>query len=197
MKTTLIVEGDVMELFQENVQRTWGKLKGAQSEALREAMILWLSHKGQIIAVSFHDGKRECIGTVEEFFLALQELAQRKRGIHCNAVVLGQGKEDVLSGTLKVLMNVLNQPSSVYVRDTVEDKNLEELLGMDVKVWVRKLFEWEDAVEHSVELSAEWKDPKVQCLLQPSGQIYVGKIHPRLDLQTLLAHSPAQSGEIG
>ncbi len=197
MKTTLVVEGDVMELFQENVQRTWGKLKGAQSEALREAMILWLSHKRQITAVSFHDGKREHIGTVEEFFSVLSDLAQRKRGIHCNAVVLGQGQENVLSGTLSVLINVLNKPTTVQVRDTKEDKNLEELSGMDVKVWVRKLFECEDALEHPVELSAEWKDSKLQCIIHPSGQIYVGKLHPKLDLQTLLAQSPAQSGITG
>jgi hypothetical protein len=197
MKTTLVVESDVMELFQENVQRTWGKLKGAQSEALREAMILWLSHKGQIIAVSFHDGKRECIGTVEEFFLALRDLVQKKRGIHCNAVVLGREQEAVLSGTLRVLMNVLGQPNAAYVRDTTEDKNIEELSGVDVKLWVRKLFEWEDASERCVELSAEWKDSKLQCILYPSGQIYVGKVHSKLDLQTLLAQSPAQSGRTG
>jgi len=35
MKTTLMVEEDLMELFQENIQRTWGKLKGAQSQALK------------------------------------------------------------------------------------------------------------------------------------------------------------------
>lgn len=186
-----------MELFQENVQRTWGKLKGAQSEALREAMLLWLSHKGQITAVSFHDGRRERIGTVEEFFLALRELVQRKRGVHCNARVLGEGKEEVLSGTLRVLMDVLGHPSSVYVNDIVEEKNLEDLSGADAKVWVRKLFEWEDTVEHSVELSAEWKDAKLQCMLHPSGQMYVGKVHPKLDLQTLLAQSPAQSGRTG
>lgn len=196
MKTTLVVEGDVMELFQENVQRTWGKLKGAQSEALREAMLLWLSHKGQITAVSFHDGKRECIGTVEEFFSALRELVQKKRGIHCNATIFGE-HEAVLSGTLGVLMNLLGQPSAACVRDTAEDKRLEELSGVDVRVWVRKLFEWEDAIEHCVELSAEWRDSKLQCILYPSGQIYVGKVHPKLDIQTLLAQSSAQSGRTG
>lgn len=197
MKTTLVVESDVMELFQENVQRTWGKLKGAQSEALREAMLLWLSHKGQITAISFHDGRRERISTIEEFFTALQELVQKKRGIQCNASILGQGKEEVLSASLRVLMNVLGNPASICVNDAAEDKRLEELSGVDAKVWVRKLFEWEDSVRHAVDLSAEWKEIKLRCVLHPSGQMYVGKVHPELDLQTLLAHSTAQSAKTG
>jgi hypothetical protein len=54
-------------------------------------------------------------------------------------------------------------------------------------VFVRKLFEWEDSLEGQVELVVEWQDAKLQCVISPQGQIYVGKLCPKLDLHTLLA----------
>jgi hypothetical protein len=197
MKTTLLVESDIMELFQENVQRIWGKLKGAQSEALREAILLWLSRRGEITAVDFHDGRRGRIGTVEEFLSALREVIQRKRGIQCNASVLGCGCEEVFTDALKLMVAVLGNPSSAYISDMDEGEVLEKLEGVDVKAWMRRLFEWEDGVEHSVALFVEWKEAKVLCVIYPSNYFYVGRVHPKLRLQTLLAHRSAQPGRTG
>jgi hypothetical protein len=47
MKTTLQVEDDLLLEFQRAVMEEYGKLKGAQSEALAEAMKLWLAFKGR------------------------------------------------------------------------------------------------------------------------------------------------------
>jgi len=46
-KTTLQVQKDLLVKFQNAVSRRFGKLKGAQSEALAEAMKLWLSYVGE------------------------------------------------------------------------------------------------------------------------------------------------------
>ena len=47
MKTTLQVEDELLREFQEAVTEEFGKLKGAQSEALNEAMKLWLAFRGK------------------------------------------------------------------------------------------------------------------------------------------------------
>jgi len=187
-----MVEDTVMELFQENIQRTWGKLKGAQSEALKEAMLLWLAHKQQITAINFHDGKQEHITTIEEFLKTLHiNLLNRKKGAQYNATIIGQTEiEPTLSDTLRVLISTLGKPSTLQVNDKEEGKTLEEypeLKEGEVGGFVRKLFEWEDSLEGQVELVVEWQDAKLQCVISPQGQIYVGKLCPKLDLQTLLA----------
>ena len=46
MKTTLQIDDGLLKSFQEAVLREHGKLKGAQSEALEEAVKLWLAFKG-------------------------------------------------------------------------------------------------------------------------------------------------------
>ncbi|MCL2476704.1 hypothetical protein [Candidatus Bathycorpusculum sp.] len=192
MKTTLMVEEDMMELFQENIQRTWGKLKGAQSQALKEAMLLWLAHKKQITAITFHDGKQEHITTIEEFLKTLHtNLLTRKKGLQYNATIIGQTEtETILSDTLRVLISTLGKPSIMQVNDKAENKSLEEFSEIkesNMAGFVRKLFEWEDSLEGQVELVVEWQDAKLQCVISPQGQIYVGKLCPKLDLQTLLA----------
>lgn len=47
LKTTLQVDDELLSEFQERVVKRYGKLKGPQSEALAEAMRLWLSYIGQ------------------------------------------------------------------------------------------------------------------------------------------------------
>lgn len=55
-KTTLQVEKDLLNRFQGAVVRRFGKLKGAQSEALAEAMRLWLSYTGSSKCVRLFGG---------------------------------------------------------------------------------------------------------------------------------------------
>ena len=155
-------------------------------------MLLWLAHKKQITAITFHDGKQEHIATIEEFLKTLHtNLLTRKKGLQYNATIIGQTEtETTLSDTLKVLISTLGKPSTLQVNDKAKDKTLEEFSEInksDVGVFVRKLFEWEDALEGQVELLVEWKDAKLQCVISPQGQIYVGKLYPKLDLHTLLA----------
>jgi len=63
LKTTLQVEKELLEDFQNAVVRRFGKLKGSQSQALAEAMKLWLSYVGEAKCVRVFGGG---IDTVQE-----------------------------------------------------------------------------------------------------------------------------------
>ena len=62
-KTTLQVEDELLDNFQNAVVRRFGKLKGSQSQALAEAMRIWLSYVGEVRCVRVFGGG---VDTVQE-----------------------------------------------------------------------------------------------------------------------------------
>ena len=63
-KTTFRGAPEVFDTFQEAVMGEWGKLKGAQNEAINEAVLLWLAYKKDIpVAILNHSatGRKEVI----------------------------------------------------------------------------------------------------------------------------------------
>ena len=67
MKTTLQVSEDLLTEFQSVVSKRFGKLKGSQSEALVEAMKLWLSYVGEARCVRTFGGGVDMIVELKDF----------------------------------------------------------------------------------------------------------------------------------
>lgn len=66
MKTTLQVDDELLSEFQKTVVKRHGKLKGPQSEALAEAMRLWLSYVGYAKSVRVIGGGLDAIQDFEK-----------------------------------------------------------------------------------------------------------------------------------
>jgi len=77
-KTTLQVEKGLLEKFQETVVQRFGKLKGAQSEALAEAMKLWLSYTGSLKCVRLFGGGVDKVVELEEVPRVVVDCLKRK-----------------------------------------------------------------------------------------------------------------------
>jgi hypothetical protein len=59
-KTTLRIEPSLLETFQKKVESTAGKLKGAQNDALNEAVLLWIGYRGEekVVSVATKEGTK-------------------------------------------------------------------------------------------------------------------------------------------
>ncbi len=59
-KTTLRIEPSLLEMFQKKVESMAGKLKGAQNDALNEAVLLWIGYRGEekVVSVATKEGTR-------------------------------------------------------------------------------------------------------------------------------------------
>lgn len=77
MKTTLQVDTKLLEEFQDVVTKEYGKLKGAQSEALAEAVKLWLAFRGRRRYFA-HAGAQVKVLTLDEVRAALEKAAKEK-----------------------------------------------------------------------------------------------------------------------
>jgi hypothetical protein len=73
-KTTLRIEPSLLETFQKKVESMAGKLKGAQNDALNEAVLLWIGYRGEekVVSVATREGTKvvklaEVKGMLDEF----------------------------------------------------------------------------------------------------------------------------------
>ncbi|MEM3361496.1 MAG: hypothetical protein QXJ62_04920 [Nitrososphaeria archaeon] len=66
MRTSLRIDSKLLEKFQKAVIRRYGKLKGAQSTAISEAVKLWLSYSGEIKYVRVFGGNFNAIIELED-----------------------------------------------------------------------------------------------------------------------------------
>ncbi|MEM3432609.1 MAG: hypothetical protein QXG08_01070 [Candidatus Methanomethyliaceae archaeon] len=136
MKTTLMINDGLMEEFQRAVEEEYGKLKGAQSEALKDAVKLWLALKGRrrFFLMTGSDGER---------IVGLDELREVLAGLRVENVKTWEtiffpifdsfGKDD-LKGLFDVVVAALGPP-------TRADGSIDGLEGDDdfaVFVWKLK-----------------------------------------------------------
>lgn len=110
MKTTLQVEDELLSRFQEAVVKRSGKLKGSQSEALAEAMRLWLSYIGSMRCVRVIGGGIDAILEFEKLpnvvKNALESDAFARSDLTAVPLFFRFAKEDLesLHGSLAVLL---------------------------------------------------------------------------------------------
>jgi len=75
-KTTLRIEPDLLKKFQKKVESVAGKLKGAQNEALNEAVLLWIGYRGEEKVVSVAAKQRSRVIRMEEAKDVIEELVR-------------------------------------------------------------------------------------------------------------------------
>lgn len=174
--TSVRMNEDVLSLFQEVIRRQKRKLKGAQSEAINEAVLLWLAHKGEMNAVSFTLEGDEYVLALPDFIDRFQT-ALKGKPVRCTARLLGPGAtEPFVVKVLEVAIAQYGRPDVWRVEETDEGKtwDLAEL-GDDVRRLVRKFYEIEDGELGEVHFIVEWKN--VRCHIGPEGYVFFEATH--------------------
>ena len=115
MKTTLQIDDVLLERFQEAVLREHGKLKGAQSEALEEAVKLWLAFKGVKRYFAIIDSNSAKIADLEHVKKAVINALRERKVQRAETLVFplfdSFDRED-LTGLLEAVQSVLGKPTS-------------------------------------------------------------------------------------
>src|SRR5208282_2018766 len=115
--TSVRMDEDVLSLFQEVVRRHAGKLKGAQSEAMNEAVLLWLAHKGEMNAISINVDGHEYVLTPKDFADRFQA-ALKAESLRCAVRFLGAGSsETFLVRVLDLAVERFGKPRAASVQE--------------------------------------------------------------------------------
>jgi hypothetical protein len=170
--TSVRINEDVLSLFQEVIRRKKRKLKGAQSEAVNEAVLLWLAHKGEMNAVSFTVELDEYVLSLPDFIERLQTTLKGK-SVRCTARLLGPAAtEPFVVKVLEVVIGRYGKPKVLRVVEEDGEKSWDlSELGDDLRRLVRKFCEIEDGELGEVSLNVEWKC--VRCHITPAGYVFL------------------------
>ena len=172
-KTTLRIRKDVFGTFQETVEEEWGKLKGAQNEALNEAVLLWLAYKKDVpVALLNHNrtGRKEVLLQGELSNRLTQVLGNTKEDVGVWPV----GKNHLVRGIyvkiLDALVRLFGRPDASAVENLDTGETLEVLDAAHSEGWIEKLFEYEDGLldGEKVSLVLSWKEKRVRASLSPT-----------------------------
>ena len=174
VKTSIRLDSELLEAFQDAVEGEWGKLKGAQNEALREAALLWLAYKSSLPVVLLNDNRsgRKMILLASELTSKLDAVLSKPE-LSVTPVAAEYFQEDLLAKVAALLIDKLGRPTKARIQRVESGKVLEDLEGGadSTAEWERRLFEWQDGSsgESDVEISLVWKEKKVVvAFLQPS-----------------------------
>ena len=172
VKTSIRLDSELLEAFQDAVEGEWGKLKGAQNEALREAALLWLAYKSSLPVVLLNDNRsgRKMILLASELTSKLGTVLSKPE-LSVTPVAAEYFWEGIISRVAALLIDKLGRPTKARIQRVESGKVLEDLEGGDSNTaeWERRLFEWQDGVEGDVEISMMWKERKVVvAFLRPS-----------------------------
>jgi len=195
-KTTLRIRKDVFETFQETVEEEWGKLKGAQNEALNEAVLLWLAYKKDVaVALLNHNrtGRKEVLLQGELGNRLTQVLENTKEDIGVWPVGKNHFIRSVYVKILDALVRLFGRPDASDVENLDTGETLEVLDTAHSEGWIEKLFEYEDGLSdgEKVSLVLSWKEKRVRVSLSPT---YISIIRvPQLMSFDVVAESRSRS----
>lgn len=171
VKTSIRLDSELLEAFQDTVEGEWGKLKGAQNEALREAALLWLAYKSSLPVVLLNDNRsgRKMVLLASELTSKLSTVLSKPE-LSITPVAAEYFWEGIISRVAALLIDKLGRPTKARIQRVESGRVLEELEGGDSTAeWERRLFEWQDGGDGDVEISLVWKERKVVvAFLQPS-----------------------------
>ena len=185
VKTSIRLDSELLEAFQDAVEGEWGKLKGAQNEALREAALLWLAYKSSLPVVLLNDNRsgRKMILLASELTSKLGT-ALSKPELSVTPVAAEYFWEGIISRVAALLIDKLGRPTKARIQRVESGKVLEDLEGGadSTAEWERRLFEWQDGSssgggEGDVEISLVWKEKKVVVAFLQSSFISVHKLN--------------------
>jgi len=159
MKTTLMIDDEIFEEFQCAVEDDYGKLKGAQSEAFKEAVLLWLAHKKgyPVFAMSFTRKGKSFVFKEDELESRLREALSMRRRPDILVHPVGICPPGYIAKALRVLLDVYGPPKSAEIEIFGIRKPLTET---DPEKIERMFWEAEDGGGGDVEMVFTWKDPR-------------------------------------
>jgi len=162
MKTTLVIDDEMFEEFQCAVEDDYGKLKGAQSEALNEAVLLWLAHKKgyPVFIMSFTRKGKSFVFKAAELESRLREALSVRRRPDILVHPVGICPQGYIAEALRVLLDVYDSPKSAEIKSTETNEIINEFKPTDGPEEIEKSFwEAEDGCCGNVEMVFTWKDP--------------------------------------
>lgn len=182
--------------FQETVEEEWGKLKGAQNEALNEAVLLWLAYKKDVpVALLNHNrtGRKEVLLQAELSDRVAQVLRNSREDIGVWPVGTDHFGRGVYVEISDTLAHLFGKPETTVVEKLDTGETLEELAAGRSEEWVGKLFEYEDGLldGEKVSLVLSWKEKRVRASLSPT-HVSVTRV-PRLIPFEVAAESQGRS----
>lgn len=175
IQTTLRVDEALLEMFQDVVEREFGKLKGAQNEALRESILLWLAYKANIDVFALHNHRtgRVKILKLEELLDAIGiELASRRFDFSVRCVVKDTLAKGLVSKILGKATTILGSPDSVQLEDVEAGEPIERIEEANTEVLERKLYEAEDHYSRNVALNLVWGKTRVKISVFPGHIVF-------------------------
>jgi hypothetical protein len=192
--TSVRIDDDLLSLFQDVVRRHAGKLKGAQSDAVNEAVLLWLAHKGETIAISLTVDGRERVIAPRDFVGSIQKALEGST-IRCQVRFLGVGSYESLEVQLLDLAIVkFGLPREIVVEDLDQGEILARIdlaRRKSTKEWVRELYELEDGTHGKVSLKVLWE--KVMCHIRPGVLADLSTVHKIKGFETFEVDAGIQS----
>jgi hypothetical protein len=171
VKTSLRLERNILEAFQDAVEDNYGKLKGGQNEALREAVLLWLAHKRGVEVILMNDdrtGKMEVFPGEDVDERLREALLSRKRPSVTlwRAGVERKFLRGTITKTLNVLLGLYGVPDESGIIDVESDELLEKL-PVSVEGWEEALWRAEDGYEGDVAIKLVWREHRMSAMISP------------------------------
>jgi len=166
MKTTLMIDDEIFEEFQCAVEDDYGKLKGAQSEAFKEAVLLWLAHKKgyPVFAMSFTRKGKSFVFKEDELESRLREALSMRRRPDILVHPVGICPLGYIAKALRVLLDVYGPPESAEIEIFGIRKPLTET---DPEKIERMFWEAEDGSGGDVVVRFIWKERRVIATFFP------------------------------
>jgi len=183
VKTSLRLEKSVLEELQDAVEDNYGKLKGGQKEALREAVLLWLAYKRGIQVLLMNNDRT---GKMEVFLG--DSVGERLRGALLSrrraSVTLWRAGIDrrflrgAIANVLSVLLELYGAPDEAGIIDLKGNALLEGLpVPADGREWEGALWRAEDGYDCVVAIRLLWRARRMSAVISPEA-VSIHSINP-------------------
>jgi len=161
-----MMDDEIFEEFQCAVEDNYGKLKGAQSEALKEAVLLWLAHKKDypVFIMRFTRVGKSFVFRVAELGARLHEALSTRRLPDILVQTIGICPQGYIAEALRVLLDVYGPPNSAEIEIFRISKPLTET---DPEKIERAFWEAEDGSSGDVEAKFIWRKQRVIATFFP------------------------------
>ena len=170
VKTSIRLERDLLEEFQDAVEDNYGKLKGGQNEAFKEAILLWLAHKKnkQVLLMNNDRNGRLTVFWDYELRERLHDALSRCRPSISlfRAGIQNCFNYGIITTVLRVLLDRYGLPDEANIKDLEANEVIEKLSG-PTDEWEKKLWRTQDDYENEVGICALWRSHKMGTVIRP------------------------------